>query len=313
MRGEKIKVLYITGAGRSGTTILANALGQIDGFFSVGEINYIWERNVLEGRPCGCGEAFRECSEWPRVLEEAYGGVDEVEARAWIEARDSGARTRHVPLMLTPWGSRWISSRLGNYLNVLQRLYRAIETISGSRVIVDSSKLPSYGYVLDLAPAIDLYVVHLVRDPRAVAHSWSRKKFQPDTGEYMEQYGAAQSSLIWNVWNSVIEALWRRRGRYLRVRYEDFVREPGATLERILALLREKDPLSFVNGRQVELAPTHNLSGNPNRFETGRVELKLDEEWRTKLKKQDRSLVTALTAPLLVKYGYLNSKSKAGP
>jgi len=34
------KVLYIAGWGRSGSTILDNVLGQLDGCFSTGELNY---------------------------------------------------------------------------------------------------------------------------------------------------------------------------------------------------------------------------------------------------------------------------------
>jgi len=33
------KVLFITGRGRSGSTILDNLLGQLDGFFSLGQVN----------------------------------------------------------------------------------------------------------------------------------------------------------------------------------------------------------------------------------------------------------------------------------
>ena len=38
MSGERVKVLYIAGSGRSGSTILDRILGQLDGFFSVGEL-----------------------------------------------------------------------------------------------------------------------------------------------------------------------------------------------------------------------------------------------------------------------------------
>ena len=38
---ERVKVLYIVGMGRSGSTILANSLGEVDGFFSAGEICYM--------------------------------------------------------------------------------------------------------------------------------------------------------------------------------------------------------------------------------------------------------------------------------
>ena len=62
-----VKVLYIAGWGRSGSTILTNLLGQVPGFFSGGELRYLWERNLAGGHECGCGEAFLDCKIWSRV------------------------------------------------------------------------------------------------------------------------------------------------------------------------------------------------------------------------------------------------------
>lgn len=46
----EVKVLYIAGWGRSGSTILDNVLGQVEGFFSGGELSYLWERGLSENR-----------------------------------------------------------------------------------------------------------------------------------------------------------------------------------------------------------------------------------------------------------------------
>lgn len=305
MLAHKIKVLYIAGWGRSGSTILDNMLGQIDSFFSVGELSYVWDRNVIENRVCGCGLPFDECPVWSKVIEEAFGGIDGVNAYEMIALRDSGARTRHVPLMLMPFGEVVLENRLRRYLDNLGSLYRAIGKTTRSRVIVDSSKLPSYGYALGMVPDVDLYVVHLVRDPRAVTHSWSRKVVQPDTGTAMTVHSSARSSLIWDAWNASVEAIWRGHSdRYLRLRYEDFVRSPREAIEQVLDLLGEAARLPFVGEREVELGATHTVAGNPSRFKTGKVELKLDEEWKTKMKPSDKRIVTALTWPLLRRYGY---------
>ena len=54
----------------------------------------------------------------------------------------------------------------------------------------------------------------------------------------------------------------------------------------------------------MRLAATHSVSGNPNRFGTGEVELRADEEWRRAMRGLDRGMVTALTWPLLLRYRY---------
>jgi hypothetical protein len=308
MSGGRTKVLYVVGLGRSGSTILANSLGQVDGFFSAGELNFIWKHNVLENRLCGCGRPFHGCPVWTEVMREAFGGMDAKLAREMVRLQASGTRTRHVPMMLSRRGERALRGRLEKFLRNTGRLYGAIEKVTGSRVIVDSSKEPAHGYAMGMIGDVDLYVLHLIRDPRAAAYSWLKKKYQPDTDakEFMVRYSPAKSAALWDSWNAAAEALWRRTPqRYLRLRYEDFVADPRRSFEEILKLLGEEDagpPLA--GGREVRLGVSHTVSGNPNRFETGAVELRPDEAWRKDMAPRDRAVVTGLTFPLLKRYGY---------
>lgn len=313
---EKTKVLYIAGWGRSGSTILDNLLGQVEGLFSAGELCYVWDQDLFENGICGCGKPLEECEVWGRVLAEK--DVSRIDAREMTRLQNGGLRTRHLPLMLAPRGEASLRSRLEEYPENLGRFYGAIRRVSGARVIVDSSKTPAYGYALGMAPEIDLHVVHLVRDPRATAYSWLKNKRQPDRGElgYMDRFTPAKSSLMWTVWNAAAQLFWgRREGRYLRLRYEDLVSTPREALERILEMVGEGDRsvLPFVRGREVDLAPTHTVAGNPNRFGTGAVELRLDDAWDRRMRLRDRALVTLLTLPLLARYGYpVAGKAKAG-
>jgi hypothetical protein len=305
---ERVKVLYVVGLGRSGSTILSNSLGQIGGYFSAGELNFIWRHNVIENRLCGCGRPFRECPVWARVIEEAFGGMDAVDPREMMRLQASGTRTRHIPLMLTARGDRILKERLEKLLINYRRLYEAIGSVTDSRVIVDSSKEPAHGYAMSLVPGVDFRVVHLIRDPRAAAYSWLKKKPQPDSEEieHMVRFSPAKSSALWDSWNASAEALWRRTPeRYLRLRYEDFVADPRRSFGRILKLLGEEgaEP-PLVGKREVKLGISHTVSGNPNRFETGAVELRPDHAWISAMSPRDKALVTALTTPLLQRYGY---------
>src|SRR6266705_3371373 len=71
-----LRVLYIGGWGRSGSTLLDRMLGQVPGFFALGEVREIWQSGLRENRLCGCGASFRECPFWTRVGAEAFGGWD---------------------------------------------------------------------------------------------------------------------------------------------------------------------------------------------------------------------------------------------
>jgi hypothetical protein len=67
-RARAVKVVLLLAWGRSGSTILDNALGAMDGFFSAGEIRYLWERGVIKGWRCGCGRPVTQCPVWSVVL-----------------------------------------------------------------------------------------------------------------------------------------------------------------------------------------------------------------------------------------------------
>lgn len=306
---DRIKILYIVGWGRSGTTILDRILGQIEGFNSVGEIRYIWDRNFIDNHLCGCGRRFRECPEWRAIIEDAYGSFDAIDSRRMIELRDHLTRTRHTIGLIMPGALRQVMwNKARDYLESLTSLYRAIRDHHRSRVIVDSSKFPTYAYTLDILPEIDLHVIHLVRDPRAVAFSWLRRKLQPDTGtlQPMDEHGPVFSTLLWNSWNIATEVMWlRRRRRYTFIRYEDFIARPRATIERIVRRIGETDvALPFIEDHIVHLGIDHTCSGNPNRFRDGTIELKLDNEWENRMRARDRVAVSAVAAPLLSRYGY---------
>jgi hypothetical protein len=49
----------------------------------------------------------------------------------------------------------------------------------------------------------------------------------------------------------------------------------------------------------------HMLSGNAVRFERARLRIEPDKDWQETMSTQDRRIVTALSAPLLFRYGYL--------
>ena len=310
-RREEVKVLYIAGWGRSGSTILGRILGQIEDFFSVGELRYVWDRGVVENRLCSCGVPFMDCPMWREIIVRVLDVDGDLNAEELIDLRERGLRTRHV--LLTPTRDRLQTrvARMAPYVQTLEKLYRAVQSVSQSRVIVDTSKFPSYAYILQNIPGITVYLVHLVRDPRAVAYSWAlRRKPELDrgetTGDLMTPHSLVGSSLTWNEWNFAIEKTWRREPeRYIQLRYEDFVRSPRTAVRDILRSIGEGEVgVPFSDEHRVSLEASHTFSGNPNRFHSGTVKIEPDEEWRQEMSNAHRATVTALTLPGLVRYGY---------
>ena len=106
----------------------------------------------------------------------------------------------------------------------------------------------------------------------------------------------------------MIETLWGTSDQYIRLRYETFIQHPSETVKQILQFVNEEaSDLSFLENQTVRLKPNHNVSGNPNRFYTGEVSLKVDNQWESKMRQRDKVLVDLLF-PFLWHYGYGWSK-----
>lgn len=304
---DSVKVLFIVGKGRSGTTLLNSVLGQIHGIFPAGELVNIWEWGFVKDRRCGCGRKILECPMWSKVLE-ILSAEQELSPEAFLRSQGEVLRWSKLPKVLRQRpGEESDWKALEEFLALNARLYRAIVQVTGARCIVESTKLPAAPTVLGLVPGTDSYVVHLVRDPRAVVYSWNREKlWERDGTETMPRYGPVYTTASWWGRNLLAELVARRLGarRSILVRYEDFVARPRSVLEDILGLIGERDGLSFLQDGSVTLSPTHAVAGNVSRFDVGTLKLELDDAWAARQPRRHRLVATALAVPFLQRYGY---------
>lgn len=312
------KVLYLIGKGRAGGTLLNNILGQIDGFVAPGELTRLWTWGLGEGWSCGCGRSVKECPFWTDAVAriEADGVVDP-ERVAAIQSKIQSWRS--VPRMFreaTRPTPRW--AELNAYIELLGRTYRALATAASANVIVESTRWPVFPTAFGMVPGVDVYLLHLVRDPRAVAYSWRRKKRLIDRpGEpEMQSFGPVYTTTSWWLRSALAEAVGRRapKGRYLRVRYEDVIAEPQTWIPRIGQWASGTSPdTGFLGDDSASLEPTHTVGGNPNRLSTGRVPLRLDDEWIDSQSRPDRIISSVMAMPFLQVYGYPLRVSRAQP
>jgi hypothetical protein len=311
-----VRVLYIGGLGRSGSTLLDRMLGQVDGVWSVGELVHIWERGLKENNLCGCGRRFRDCHYWRRVGEEAFGGWENLDVDEVIALKRAVDRNRYLPLVCLPTLWPPYRARLKRYLDVLDRLYHAVRLVAGRPIVVDTSKQASDAFLLHRMPGVDLRVVHLVRDSRGVAFSWTRPLRRVEVASrevFMTVKHPLRMSARWLGYNLLFHLLHGLGAPTLLLRYESLVARPGAELRRALGHAGRPaadGELGFVGVGWVELGTSHALSGNPMRFDRGRVPLRLDEEWRGKMRRRHRLLTALSTWPLLLRYGYLRGRHR---
>jgi len=309
MLRPRTTVIYILGTTRCGSTVLSNLLGQVDGLVHVGELGQIWDEGFQRNFRCGCGSAFRACPFWSRVFEIGFDGADRVDPARLLSVIRRSARMRHAVRLATAAGRESILRETGEYTDVMSRLYRAIAEVGSARIVVDSSKTPMLAWLAAHHPEIDLRGLHVTRDPRAVAYSWQRKKFDPAKAREMGQETAFRTAISWMALNGVAATLWDRGSpgpSYLQVRYEDFADRPRAVLDRILAWCGEPpSPEGLVGADGVFTAvPAHTIAGNPMRFAKGSSRIVADREWQAHIPRWDRLVIEGLTWPLLSRFGY---------
>lgn len=301
-----IKVVYIAGSGRSGTTLLERMLGQIASFVTIGELRHLWRGNY-EVDLCGCGRQLNACPFWQPLLAAIFTNKDAIDFKPVLALRNHVDRIRYLPYILTSHLPTPYQRRYEEYTDTIRQVYDHIHRQDENVLIVDSSKDISTLYLLAKLPFIDLRVVHMVRDSRAVAHSWQRKRIRPqvtDRVEYMPIYSPVYAACDWLYRNVFIECGKRLYSSYHLIRYEDLVQNPVTTLSELCTALGVTNvDLAFVDQFQVDiLQPAHTVSGNPMRFYSGTLTLKMDLAWRQKMKTKDKWIVTGLTWLLLRHY-----------
>jgi hypothetical protein len=313
-------VVYIGGYSRSGSTLLLRLLAEQPGFVAVGELFDIWDRSYIQNQLCGCGQGFRECPFWTDVTMDAFGCTPcELDAAELNKMRAVVQGHNRIPLLWHPElrSSRY-QKRLADYASTLTQLYQSVHKVSGSGFIVDSSKIPQFAWVLAETPELELHVVHLVRDSRATAFSWQRERVRPEitsTRTYMERHSVLRSAAEWSLFNYLLRSRRRAFASYTLLRYEDLVADPDRALRKVLdAIGAPGTPVITPDeSAMIDFRASHTASGNPGRFQVGKISVELDAEWMNSMSAFKRAVVTAITARGLARYGYpLRRRPKTG-
>lgn len=307
-------VLYITGFGHSGSTLLDIMLSNHPDVVGVGELAKLHRSGWTNGadRRCACGLPINDCVFWRAVR------------GAWLDEVGSNGIARYCALQeqyqryrpLTRL--RWIrreraapSAAFRNYLGMTAALYDTIRQVSSRNIIIDSSKSPLRAYALLQVPEIDVHVVHLVRDGRGVV--WSRTKPKqrskdPDAG-IPRDFSAApawRTALEWAAAN--VQGEWVTRqappDRALRITYEALCTQPEAVLAQIGHLLEvDMSAVAELVGGQRPLHVGHQVAGNSIRM-ADEIIFRPDTQWQQRLPQRDRLVFWSMAGWLARHYGY---------
>ncbi len=225
---DKLNVIYVMGAGRSGSSTLGITLGNCKNVFYAGELdNWLVRSGVPQVKDVS------RLQFWSSVRDQ----LEDAEGASQLFGNEAQRAIERSLSIFRPhlWGVRYRLRR--RYRLIAEDLYRALTRVTAVTHIADTSHYPLRALELQQIGAINLYLVYLVRDPQGVVASFNRH----DVGEY------TKSTLHTNVylWVTHLLALFvfmrHARERRLLVHHEDFVADPGAVVSQILALSSAPD------------------------------------------------------------------------
>jgi len=323
---HRIRLVYLLAASHSGSTLLAMLLGSHPDAFTVGELKLNSLGDTAQYL-CSCRRRIGECSFWKEVICD----LDSQGLQFSIESPGTDLQwraTSYIKRLLRPlhrgsaleslrdWALNLSPAWRGNLPEIKKRnllLLNTIARLSGRRVIVDSSKVALRLKYLLRIPEIEIRVVRLIRDGRAVSLTYMDPAGFADSanpslrgggngsGRDSERLPMAAAAREWRRSNEEAESLLAGldRSSWTLVRYEDLCAQPAATMKRLFQFLKLDPDRVPDNFRSWD----HHVLGNGMRLDD-RSEIRLDDRWRSVLTGNDLKEFEREAGALNRKLGY---------
>jgi hypothetical protein len=320
---KKIKILYIVGTGRNGSTLLDTVLGNSDKIHSTGEVFNTfsaWRANKI----CSCGKAVDKCLFWSQVKELFDKSFKQSDYSILSKIEKHFERAPLSPLNLI-FHKIVSSQKYRLYTKFLKEFYTAIYRVSRKPVLADSSKNPLRGYALLNIFKEDIYFIHLVRDGRGQMWSWMKTGIIPPFGISIRKNNKSEKktkdqyywwtpwlyAISWLIYSLLSSAVIWKAGstKSLQIKYEDFLKDPSHHVGRISNLIAED--LSDVDKLIMRNEPfriDHIVAGNRLRLLKEVTLRPPDEGWRAKLPAGYKKSFWLVAGWLSKLYGYQYTK-----
>ncbi|AYO17485.1 sulfotransferase [Vibrio owensii] len=285
MKETKPKVIYLIGAGRSGTTILATLLNNSNSIVNVGELHHLPDNIINEGL-CSCGVKLIGCEKWSSVISKEITSIEYMKQKSSIDSHLNNIVNIFLP------------NRFKLFERVNTRLFQSLSKENGYKQVLDAAKFPGRALALSRISDLDTKFIYLVRDPRGVSYSFGKK--------VQTSKGIVSSCIYYNAINFLSEIYMRFffKNSCIKVRYEDLLDNPEVVLKNI-GLHLDEDLTSVSNKIRTDkyFSIGHIVGGNRLK-ESREVKLRFDNRWLNDMKPWRRKIIYFLTFPFNFINGY---------
>jgi hypothetical protein len=323
-----VKLAYILAASHSGSTLLSMLLGSHQQIATVGELKLSTKAiGDIDRYRCSCGQFIRRCDFWQKIaagmagqgydfdIADAgtdYRAVESLYARRLLSSMVRGKLLEHCRDAALSVSAVW-RKQLPQIHKRNAALVSTIAELSKAQVVVDSSKIGLRLKYLLKNPELDVKVIRLIRDGRAVALTYMNPADFADARDPALRAGGTGGDRS-NERMSMEKAAyqWRRcmeeakhvlkrldKSQWIEVRYEDLCRDTETVLERLFNFLGLETGNKAKDFRSVE----QHVIGNGMRLDNT-AQVVLDERWRTVLTKGDLRTFDHIAGETNRLYGY---------
>lgn len=227
---QKIKLVYIMGAGRSGSTILGILLGNLRDSFFAGEL-FAWIK--LKGSP---KTTKKEIIDFWWKIKNDIPNSEELLRENYFKAMEY-----HTSLFSPKW--LFNKKMRSGYWKYNVYLLNAIKEYERNKIIVDSSNYPLRAYWLNKCKDIELKVIYLVRNPYDVINSFQKKNVEQTSKNplnaniYLLTVSILSTVVFWLI----------PKNKKMKVRYEDVGSNPEEIMDKISMFLGVENTIENYN------------------------------------------------------------------
>jgi len=321
-----MKVIYLLAASHSGSTLTAMLLGAHPDISTVGELK-LNTFGEIDKYLCSCKEKILACEFWGEIERRMKAKALDFTLRdpgthyglnqaGWVERFErplyrGGAIEviRDIALSFSPSRQKQLSrAHLNN-----PALISEILDVTNTKCIVDSSKIGSRLKYLLRSPKLDVYVVRIVRNGRAVAQTYmDPEKFADSSDAELRGGGAGlsrenerltmeEAAYEWKRSNEEADAILKTvdSNHKIQIRYEELCTNTVDCLANVYTMLGLSP---FDQARSFRRNASH-VIGNGMRLDST-DEVILDERWRDSLSKDDMRAFDEVAGRLNRSLGY---------
>lgn len=274
---NKLQIVYITGSGHSGSTLMNIILGSADNCFSAGELSNIVRPSILE-EYCSCKKQTHACDVWSEFykkwMKKANISIEELKVlRYKYEGNKATFRLLYNQI--------FSSSNYNRYLSVTKHFFETISEVSQKGIIVDSSKNPQK--MLSLRKFVNLHVVYVCRNFKGVMNAGkrsSKKDLLAGIEADVKPRGTSKLLLDW-VLTNFFASLFINFQKAKKFFYNELIRNHG--------ILSQVHPVYAKIGEKESFEIPHMLAGNSLRMKgTLTIDRKIGGHFKNLTPKQIR-------------------------